>query len=169
MAGRVVSHRRNWQAGFRAELTRRTRAAAILLNSRVKANISQAGTLRYSPLTKRGKASKSQKTIYNFAHSAPGNPPYKQTGHLRRSIAWEVLQRPGIIGRVGTNLKYGRYLELGTKRLKARPYLRPGLRDATPAIRAIMLKRFPAGGLISPRSNQYRSGILGRGARQAGF
>jgi len=33
----------------------------------------------------------------------------------------------GVIGRIGTNVIYSKFLELGTSRMKARPFLRPGL------------------------------------------
>ena len=71
-------------------------------------------------------------------HSLPGNPPHRQTGTLVRSItvdsAFNVTGNR-IVGRVGTNLPYGKYLELGTSRIKARPYLRPGLRRMHARIR----------------------------------
>jgi hypothetical protein len=65
--------------------------------------------------------------------SAPGEPPAKRTGTLGRSIDQETLERRRgrgreFIGRVGTNVKYGFWLELGTRKMAARPYLRPALR-----------------------------------------
>jgi len=57
--------------------------------------------------------------------SLPGNPPAVQTGHLKRSITWERAGR--YTRRVGTNLPYGLYLELGTKKMLARPFLRPAM------------------------------------------
>ena len=137
----------------------------------VKKDISQAGTLRYNPVSRKGKVSKSRKTIYNFTHSAPGNPPYKQQGHLRRSIAWEIVNRgEAITARVGTNLLYGRYLELGTRRMKARPFLRRALAQHQAAIRRIVAGNAAGANLLgSFASNQSRAGIIGRGGRKAGF
>lgn len=81
--------------------------------------------------------------------SAPGEPPHIGAppprkkrrkagspagrrylgGNLRRSIATEVLYRGTmIIGRVGTNVRYAPFLELGTSRMAARPFLVPALR-----------------------------------------
>lgn len=54
--------------------------------------------------------------------SAPGEEPHKDTGRLRASIAHEV---DGKTARVGTNVTYGKFLELGTKKMAARPFLRP--------------------------------------------
>lgn len=61
--------------------------------------------------------------------SLPGEPPHVDTGRLRSSITHEVEETLfGIIGRVGTNVEYGRYLELGTSKMLPRPWLRPALR-----------------------------------------
>jgi len=60
--------------------------------------------------------------------SAPGEPPHVRTGTLRRSIGFETFRIGRMfVGRVGTNLKYGRWLEEGTSRMAPRPYLRPAL------------------------------------------
>ncbi len=150
----------------RSEASGRIRAACVYLSSAVKADITQPGTLRYHPRTKKGKPSKSQRTIYNFTHSRPGNPPYKQTGHLRRSIAWEAS---GLRGRVGSNLKYARYLELGTRTMAARPFLRAALAKHRATIAAILAGKLGAGQAPAIGGFQFRSGHFGAGARKAGF
>lgn len=166
------SNRDAYRRAFAGEMVKRVKAASIYLSSQVKSEISQPGTLRYHPLSKKtGLALKSQKTIYNFTHSRPGNPPYKQTGALRASIAWEV--DPGrIVGRVGSGIKrpaYPLYLELGTRRMKARPYLRPALAVNRTTLLQILTRRIPAGGLTPISSYQIRPGHFGAGARKAGF
>lgn len=168
MAGHVVWHGGQFRRELVAGLKQNMSAAAIYLASEVKADISQPGTLRYSPIGKKGKASKRQKTIYNFTHSRPGNPPYKQTGRLRASITWELV---GLIARVGTNVVYGRAQELGyaPRHLAARPYLRPNLAKRRAILAAIITRRIKAGQLPRIRSNQYRSGHFGAGARAAGY
>jgi phage gpG-like protein len=45
--------------------------------------------------------------------SKPGEPPLFQSGRLRNSISHAMVDR--FTARVGTNVKYARYLELGTK------------------------------------------------------
>ena len=58
--------------------------------------------------------------------SRPGEPPAVDTGTLRRSIQMEVNATPAlIVVRVGTNLKYGLFLELGTIHIEPRPWLLP--------------------------------------------
>lgn len=50
------------------------------------------------------------------------------TGNLRRSITHDVETHDDvIIGQVGTPVHYGPYVELGTRKMAARPYLRPAL------------------------------------------
>jgi len=45
--------------------------------------------------------------------STQGTPPHLRTGQLRNSIATEVVEEDGkVVGRVGTNVKYAKYLEL---------------------------------------------------------
>lgn len=63
--------------------------------------------------------------------SRPGEPPRVDTGRLRSSITHEVVSKlKGIVGRVGTNVKYGRYLELGTSKMLPRPWLIPALKKS---------------------------------------
>lgn len=166
-----VSFRANYRRGFGGEMLKRTRAAAVYLVSAVKADVSQPGTLRYHPRRAGGKFSKtkSQKTVYNFTHSRPGNPPYKQKGNLRASISYEIL---GLVARVGSNIKrpdYPLYLELGTRRMASRSYLRRGVRIHRAALVAILTKNIPSGGLPPIKSYQFRSGHFGRGAASAGW
>jgi HK97 gp10 family phage protein len=62
----------------------------------------------------------------NIKHvaSAPNNPPNTDTGRLVQSIGvnFEQSKMEAI---VGTNLKYGRFLEVGTKKISPRPWLFP--------------------------------------------
>ena len=50
--------------------------------------------------------------------------PYK-TGTNRRSIQWDAPS--GGVRRIFTTSGYGAYLELGTKKMAARPFIRPAL------------------------------------------
>lgn len=60
--------------------------------------------------------------------SAPGEPPKTDTGGLVSSIKKRKLNS-GFEFLIGTNLKYGRYLEFGTKdkKILPRPWLQPTL------------------------------------------
>lgn len=107
--------------------------------------------------------------------SAPGFPPAVNTGRLRQS--WAIAgaginasamfgrkgrqtsqdlasismdQEPGrLTFRFGSNLKYAKMLEYGTRHMKARPYIRPSIRlvaPNAPKIIAAAIKRGFAGG-----------------------
>jgi len=56
--------------------------------------------------------------------SAPGEPPKTDTGRLVSSIKKTKLNS-GFEYLVGTNVKYGRYLEFGTNKILPRPWLQP--------------------------------------------
>lgn len=50
------------------------------------------------------------------------------TGRLRGSIAYEIGAVNGLpSARIGSNVEYAVYVELGTRHMSARPFLRPAL------------------------------------------
>lgn len=52
------------------------------------------------------------------------------TGRLRSSITHQMgRDARGLLAKVGTNVSYAKYVELGTRRMRARPFLRPALRS----------------------------------------
>lgn len=92
--------------------------AASWVQTRAKQLLSIAGT---------GKVK--GKRVGPVERSKPGEPPRKQTGRLRASVQKEV-DAESLTARVGTNVEYGRHLELGTKRgVKPRPWLRRALAE----------------------------------------
>ena len=80
------------------------------------------------------KVTKAGKT---HTRSAPGEPPKTDTGRLASSIFAE-LDDSGLAANVGTDVKYGEYLEFGTQdgTLGERPWLRPAFNQNKAAIRA---------------------------------
>lgn len=166
-AGHVTWNGEKWTDELRKEYRKRIAASAIYLVNVIKADISQSGTLVYS--VKPG--GKLKRTVRNFTHSRAGNPPYMQTGLLRSSISWEYVPGPinTELARVGTALKYGLYLEKGTRKMAARPYIEVNVRKHAATISSILTKTLGAGGLPAIVSNQSRSGYLGAGARRLGY
>lgn len=57
------------------------------------------------------------------------------TGRLRNSITHEVAE-DGLSAVVGTNVEYAPYVEFGTRRMRARPFLFPALEEEVPAFRS---------------------------------
>lgn len=89
-----------------ADLARR----AVLVESRAKQNASQPH--RAGPNT----------------GSEPGHGPAVRTGRLRGSITFELGRDTlGPWARVGTNVFYAPFVEGGTSRMAARPFLVPAL------------------------------------------
>ena len=58
------------------------------------------------------------------------------TGNLRNSITHGQLNENTEI--IGTNVEYAPYVELGTVRMAARPYLRPAAENHTPEYKAVV-------------------------------
>jgi HK97 gp10 family phage protein len=67
--------------------------------------------------------------------SRPMDPPNTDTGRLIQSIEFEV---DGKTGYVGTNLRYGAYLEFGTNTMAPRPWLFPAFLKNRKEVKEIM-------------------------------
>jgi phage gpG-like protein len=76
-----------------------------------------------------------------YNRSQPGEPPHLQCGELRRSMAHEV-DKSKMVGRVGSNKVYARYLELGTRRMAKRPFLKVALLRNRNTIKRILTLPF---------------------------
>jgi HK97 gp10 family phage protein len=60
-----------------------------------------------------------------------GGGPNVRTGRLRASITWRVGEdNRSVYADVGSNVEYAVYVEMGTGRMAARPFLRPALSAA---------------------------------------
>ncbi len=103
---------------FAREMHKRTTMAVQLIERVAKASMKRGGRTESGWSVKGGE--KLARTG-SFA-SKPGEPPRRQSGTLVRSITHEVepklggvSSRPLFVGRVGSNLLYGKYLEMGTR------------------------------------------------------
>jgi HK97 gp10 family phage protein len=59
----------------------------------------------------------------------------RRSGRLANSVTVETAP-DGLAATVGTDVAYGTYLELGTRRMAARPWLQPALLALRPSLRA---------------------------------
>lgn len=67
--------------------------------------------------------------------SSAGNPPNSDTGFLVSNIH-AVIDADRLGGSVESRADYSGFLEFGTSKMKARPYLQPALEENKPKIRA---------------------------------
>lgn len=128
------------------EITRRIAACCVVITNGAKELVSIPGTVSPKAAGTQGRGPggrfRKLKRVYHSNPSAEGQPPHKQFGHLRRSLTYEVkrngqgLRRPA--GRVGTNYLIARYLEMGTRFMKRRPFLGRAAKEAIPTCRSIM-------------------------------
>lgn len=71
-----------------------------------------------------------QRSLLNIQRGAKERCPV-DTGRLRASIATETTD-DGLSGVVGTNVEYGPFVEFGTSRMVAQPYLFPSWEEERP-------------------------------------
>jgi len=102
-------------------------------------NVPNTGESRKHPTRKTASGRPATYTIYPHS-SRPGEPPRKRTGWLQRNVRYE-LDRSALRARVGVteNARYGLYLEFGTARVAARPWLDSTFRVLLPELRALVL------------------------------
>ena len=65
------------------------------------------------------------KAVYDTPESKSG---YVRTGRLRNSLTYAVDADAGDVY-IGTNVEYAPYVELGTSKMRARPFLKPAVEN----------------------------------------
>ena len=103
--------------------------------SRVLRNEARKLLSRAQPYKIYGK--KGSRKRHGLDPSRPGEPPKKLSGALRIG----VLQEKELLvpeARVGTNVPYGKWLEMGTRNIAPRPWLSAALRNKA----AEIMRRF---------------------------
>ena len=116
----VIKNKKKFEAILKATEKKYTESqkrsvqeAVIALHARtiklIRTTSSGAKQVRYSP----------KRTV---TASSPGNAPNTDTGRLIQSIKFD-FRKQGLEGRVGSNLKYAKHLEFGTKKMAPRPFL----------------------------------------------
>ena len=102
-------------------------AAAIYLTSKVKENVNVSQPYKIYGKYRKG-----------LDPSKPGEKWRKITGFGGKSLAWE--RESPHIRRVGSNVKYVKYLEFGTSKMAARPALNETLQQEAAALHKILHK-----------------------------
>ena len=107
-------------------------------------NVARNETLKTLSGNRSGRTYKVPGTDRTYTASSPGEAPAQRLSGLRQSVHAAIEKRFGLFmfGKVGTKLGYGRHLELGTSKIKPRPWLRPSLERAEPEIRKILYRKW---------------------------
>ena len=105
-----------WEGLVKAALYLHTRLVEVLA-------VPNTGERRLSRWRRTPSGRAASYTVYPHP-SRPGEPPRLRTGFLQRNVRYE-LDRARRVARVGItrNARYGLYLERGTARVQARPWL----------------------------------------------
>ncbi len=75
--------------------------------------------------------------------SAEGAYPARDTSELLQHVFTEVEgEGKSIVGRVGTDIKYGAMLEFGTRKIAPRPWLRPTFEKKQKDIEVIVIRKW---------------------------
>lgn len=68
--------------------------------------------------------SNAKEHITKVIYDTPQSPNYKRTGRLRNSITHQVVDDENSVY-IGTNVEYAIPVEMGTSRMKPRPFIAP--------------------------------------------
>lgn len=115
-----------------AELEQNMRMATVYVRDKVKVKLNRGQPTRRT----------TGGHIIGLDPSKPGEPPKKVTSRLQNSIRTdvEVKGKKRVLGFVGTDVVYARPLELGSRTMAARPFLRATLIEERPRVKLILTK-----------------------------
>lgn len=111
---------------------------AIVLTSHDRSVLAAIGNLVSNIIKRKLSQPGSGATYGNHTASSPGEPPAVDTGRLRNSID-HAIGADHVD--VGSSVAYAPYLEYGTSRMAARPFMRPAIAEARPLIEALIRER----------------------------
>ena len=119
-----------------AAFKKKLKSLEVSTSDTIKSNLIKAILAIHSEAIKSIQISHSAGRIYlkkNIQHvaSEPGYPPNTDTGNLVHGIGFNIASN-GLSGEVGTNIPYGKYLEFGTRKMLARPWLIPAYDKIVP-------------------------------------
>jgi HK97 gp10 family phage protein len=150
-------------------------AVRLVASRIVRKELSKRGTGRRYRVSGGKKNGRNLRARGIHVASAPGQPPAVNTNRLRAS--WSLVAngmgvtgssdstvgmqttRTGVLLWFGSNLRYARFLEFGTARMKPRPYIRPVMAAVSNSAVKIMrdqiarqINRYRRSGLFRPNA-----------------
>ena len=69
---------------------------------------------------------KAKEEVTRVVYDTPPSPNYIRTGNLRNRLTHEVLTGENAVV-IGERLEYAPFVELGTSKMKPRPFLKPAI------------------------------------------
>lgn len=132
-----------FEEGLKEKLVGRLEAVGIFLQGEARTLISKSSHKVVWETGPRG--GRKRREIKGANRSKPGEPPHKDTGFLRSSVAWRTeIGDDALRVVVGTSVNYGYWLEMGTTKMAARPWLRPTLDNNRERVRSLMAEGYTA-------------------------
>jgi len=126
-------------AGLERSAAEGVQRAATLVQTRARLLANRPAKRIRKKRTRSTSAGPKGSQYTEYVGSTPGSPPMVRTSFGRRNVLVE-FSRAKLVARVGpaANAVYMAYLELGTKTIRPRPWLKPALQQSLPAIRALL-------------------------------
>ena len=119
MAGSLQWHGDEFNREIREKLAKRLEAAAAILQATIVKSLAVSWR--------------------THGPSKPGEQPHARTGLLMKSIFYSV-EPESLTAIVGTSLKYGMFLELGTHKMRPRPFIRPAVEKCRERLQKLGIK-----------------------------
>lgn len=120
------------ESRLKSEANRKLNEAADLLENRIKNKLKGEGSGKVYSLPGGG----------TYRASAPGEPPAERTGDLlddvTRATDSDARGNPSVL--VGNTLGYAAHLELGTRKMGKRPYIKPALTEIAQRVEGILTR-----------------------------
>jgi phage gpG-like protein len=130
---------------LRALVSAGSRQGGLALVSHLQKKLNVSARVGATKSGRRGGRPKGRRS-YTYQASRPGEPPRKRTGTLQKSVESRVEEEPqAIVTLVGSKVPYAVHLEYGTRRMRARPWLRPGVNEFLARFHRIVIDRVRAG------------------------
>ena len=135
MTARVRLDDRALRAKLEAALLVAAKSAGARLVGHIRQKLNVSASVARAKAIARSRARRRRLAKFVYQASLPGQPPRKRSGALQKSVTSQVTRGDGVVRiKIGSAVQYARYLELGTKRMRPRPWLKSGVAEIAPRL-----------------------------------